>query len=436
MRNSFLYSGFNKQKILNALLNLSSIVDYISILSSNLSKAEISLPQDYITYDLIAGIGSLSTFKSNENSFIKLNDFQTKHSDWLFGYFSYDVKNEVEALESNNSNNFPSDNMLFFIPEYVLMLKDGVLEIQTFNHKKVCDDFIFGFNFEKLKTKEFDCKIKSRDTKESYLEKIKKIKHHIQLGDIYEVNYCQEFYATDIIFSAESVFSDLNNKMKTPFSSFLKLEKKYVLSASPERFLRKEGNRILSQPIKGTRKRGASKKEDEVLVSALKTSSKDICENVMITDLVRNDLSITAKSASVKVKNLCEVYTFEKVHQMITTVSSVIDNEISFAEVIKSAFPMGSMTGAPKIKAMELIEEFEEFKRGIFSGAVGYITPSSDFDFNVVIRTILYNLATNYLSVGVGGAITINSDEQDEYEECLIKAKPIFDVLNFTLNDK
>ena len=200
--------------------------------------------------------------------------------------------------------------------------------------------------------------------------------------------------------------------------------------------MRKSFSKILSQPIKGTRKRGASKKEDEVLVSALKTSSKDICENVMITDLVRNDLSITAKFASVKVKNLCEVYTFEKVHQMITTVSSVIDNEISFAEVIKSAFPMGSMTGAPKIRAMELIEEFEEFQRGIFSGAVGYITPSSDFDFNVVIRTILYNLATNYLSVGVGGAITINSDEQDEYEECLIKAKPIFDVLNFTLNDK
>jgi len=436
VRNSFLYSDFNKEKLLNALLNISSNVDFISILSSNLSKDEIPLPLDYITYDLIAGIGSLEILNSNENSFNKLNDFQTKHSDWLFGCLSYDLKNEVEALESNNNDNFPTDNMLFFIPEYVLMLKDGVLEIQTFNHKKVCDEFIFGFNFEELKTKEFDCNIKQRDTKEAYVEKIKKIKNHIQLGDIYEMNYCQEFYATDVSFSAESVFSELNNKMQTPFSSFLKLEKKYILSASPERFLRKQGNKILSQPIKGTRKRGVSKKEDEVLISALKTSSKDISENVMITDLVRNDLSITAKIASVKVKELCEVYTFEKVHQMITTVSSEVDSDTSFAEVLKSAFPMGSMTGAPKIRAMELIEEFEEFKRGIFSGAVGYITPSSDFDFNVVIRTILYNLATNYLSVGVGGAITIKSDEQDEYEECLIKVKPIFDVLNFTLNDK
>ena len=436
MRNSFLYFDVNKENLLNALLNISSNVDFISILSSNLSKGEIPLPQDYITYDLIAGIGSLGILKSNDNSFNKLNDFQTKHSDWLFGCLSYDLKNEVEVLESKNNDNFPTDNMLFFIPEYVLVLKDGVLEIQTFNHKKVCDEFVFGFNFDKLKTKEFDCNIKQRDTKESYLEKIKKIKDHIQLGDIYEMNYCQEFYAIDVFFSAESIFFELNNKMKTPFSSFLKLEKKYILSASPERFLRKKGNKILSQPIKGTRKRGVSKKVDEILVSTLKTSSKDISENVMITDLVRNDLSITAKIASVKVKELCEVYTFEKVHQMITTVSSEVDTNTSFAEVLKSSFPMGSMTGAPKIRAMELIEEFEEFKRGIFSGAVGYITPSSDFDFNVVIRTILYNLDTNYLSIGVGGAITIKSDGQDEYEECLIKAKPIFDVLNFTLNDK
>ena len=435
MRNSFLYSDFNKEKLLNALLNISSNLDFISILYSNLSKDEISLPQDYITYDLIAGIGSLGILKSNENSFNKLNAFQTKHSDWLFGCLSYDLKNEVEALESNNNDNFPTDNMLFFIPEYVLLFKDGVLEIQTFNHKKVCDEFVFGFNFKELKTKEFDCNIKQRDTKESYLEKIKNIKNHIQLGDIYEMNYCQEFYATDVSFSAESLFSELNNKMKTPFSSFLKFEKKYILSASPERFLRKKGNKILSQPIKGTRKRGVSKKEDEVLISALKTSSKDISENVMITDLVRNDLSITAKITSVQVKELCEVYTFEKVHQMITTVSSVVDSDTSFAEVLKYAFPMGSMTGAPKIRAMELIEEFEEFKRGIFSGAVGYITPSSDFDFSVVIRTILYNLASQYLSIGVGGAITIKSDSLEEYEECLIKVKPLFEALNFNVDD-
>jgi para-aminobenzoate synthetase component 1 len=223
--------------------------------------------------------------------------------------------------------------------------------------------------------------------------------------------------------------------MKSPFSSFLKLEDKYILSASPERFLRKNKNSILSQPIKGTIKRGVEKIEDSCLINELKTSQKDISENIMITDLVRNDLSITAKKESVKVDELCKVYTFEKVHQMISSISSEIDSDVRFTDVLKAAFPMGSMTGAPKLRAMELIEYFEDFKRGVFSGAVGYISPESDFDFNVVIRTILYNLANNYLSVGVGGAITIKSESIKEYEECLTKIRPIFELLNFKIND-
>ena len=249
------------------------------------------------------------------------------------------------------------------------------------------------------------------------------------------MNYCQEFYSKGVKVDPEQIFFSLNNKMLAPFSSFLKLKDRYVLSASPERFLRKQSNNILSQPIKGTRKRGITDLEDMQLIHDLATSQKDIAENVMITDLVRNDLSITAIQKSVKVENLCKVYTFKQVHQMITTVSSDVSSEINFTDILKTIFPMGSMTGAPKLRAMELIEYFENFKRGVFSGAVGYITPSADFDFNVVIRTILYNLASGYLSIGVGGAITINSDPLDEYHECLIKVKPILDVLNFTFDD-
>ena len=208
------------------------------------------------------------------------------------------------------------------------------------------------------------------------------------------------------------------------------------MCASPERFIRKLGNQLISQPIKGTRKRGVNKEQDSILIKELTNSEKDISENVMITDLVRNDLSITATKGSVKVKELCGVYTFEKVHQMITTITSEVDKKVHFSTILKSIFPMGSMTGAPKLKAMELIEEFESFKRGIFSGAIGYITPKGDFDFNVVIRTILYNASTKYLSVGVGGAITIKSDAEEEYEECLVKVKPIFEVLNFQLDEK
>ena len=435
MRNSYIYYGFNKEELLKALLNISNKMDYISVLVSNLDKNESNLPQDYINYDILAGVGRNDILISNNNSFEKLNHFHSFKKDWLFGYLSYDLKNEVEDLRSNNLDEFNSDNLLFFVPEYVLLLNNDTLEIQTYHSKENCDQFVQAFNFRDLPSYMLKIDFRRREGKESYLRKIERIKGYIQRGDIYEINYCQEFYATEPKIVAESVFFELNKRMQTPFSSFLKLKDKYVFSASPERFLRKKGSHILSQPIKGTRKRGVSKIEDNSLINELKISQKDISENVMITDLVRNDLSITAKTESVKVEELCKVYTFRRVHQMITSISSQIAPHISFTDVLESAFPMGSMTGAPKVRAMELIESLEDFKRGIFSGAVGYITPQADFDFNVVIRTILYNLANNYLSIGVGGAITINSDAIEEYEECLIKAEPLFDILNFKIND-
>ena len=435
MRNSFIYYGFNKGELLKALLNISSNIDYISVLVSNLEQKESNLPKDYINYDVLAGVGKKAILISNNDSFEKLNKLHAQKKDWLFGYLSYDLKNEIEELSSNNTDNFNTDNLTFFVPEYVILLNNDKLEIQTYHSIESCNEFVKAFNFSDFSNYKPQVNFSRREDKKSYLNKIEKIKNHIQIGDIYEMNYCQEFYASDVKIDAESVFLELNKRMQTPFSSFLKLKNQYILSASPERFLRKKGTYILSQPIKGTRKRGKTKLEDSSLMNELKTSQKDISENVMITDLVRNDLSITAKKESVKVEELCKVYTFRKVHQMITSISSEIDAGINFTDVLKAAFPMGSMTGAPKLRAMELIEHFEDFKRGVFSGAVGYITPQADFDFNVVIRTILYNLATDYLSIGVGGAITIKSDAMQEYEECLIKAKPLFDVFNFKIDD-
>ena len=435
MRNSFKYSDFDKDDLLIALLDKSVDTDYVSVMSSSLSDRKQNLPRDYINYDLIAGVGAKETIISNKDSFEKLYNFHSNKKDWLFGYLSYDLKNEKEQLTSKNSDNLSADNLHFFIPEYVFLFRNGKLEVQTENERYVCDKLVKSFNFSGFPSNRINVNFIQRDNKSAYLNKIEKIKEHIQRGDIYEMNYCQEFYAKETEILAEDVFLKLNNSMKAPFSSFLKLKDKYVLSASPERFLRKKANQVLTQPIKGTRKRGLTDEEDAILINNLKKSQKDISENIMITDLVRNDLSVTAKKKSVIVDELCEIYTFEKVHQMITTVSSEIDDSIKFTDVIKSAFPMGSMTGAPKLKAMELIEYFEEFKRGIFSGAVGYITPEADFDFNVVIRTILYNLANKYLSIGVGGAITIKSEPEEEYEECLIKAKPLFEVLNFDIDD-
>ncbi len=435
MRNSFKYSSFKKDTLLIGLLDKAIKTDYVSVMISSLLDGQIKLPKDYINYELIAGFGAKEIIISNNNSFDRLYDFHLDKKDWLFGYLSYDLKNEVEQLTSNNSDNVPADNLLFFIPEYVFLFSNGELEVQTENEKCICDEFVRSFNFRGFQSNSINVKFTARDNKSAYLNKIEKIKEHIQRGDIYEMNYCQEFYAEEIEMLAEDVFLKLNSTMKAPFSSFLKLKDKYILSASPERFLRKRGNKILTQPIKGTRKRGRNHEEDMRLIQSLRSSQKDMSENIMITDLVRNDLSITAKKKSVVVNELCKIYTFEKVHQMVTTVSSEIANSIKFTDVIKSAFPMGSMTGAPKLKAMELIEYFEEFKRGFFSGSVGYITPEADFDFNVVIRTILYNLANKYLSVGVGGAITIKSQAVEEYEECLIKAQPLFEVLNFDTDD-
>ena len=436
MRNSFIYHGFSKEKLLAALLNVSYDMQYISVLVSNDNFDDKSnLPENYINYDLIAGVGLDDILISNNNSFDKLGKFHSIKKDWLFGHLSYDLKNETEELTSNNLDNFNADNLSFFVPEYVLLLDNDRLEVQTHNSKVMCDRFIKEFNFSNTEIYKPEINLKSRDDKGSYLKKIIRIKDHIKRGDIYEMNYCQEFYAVEPKFSPQSVFFELNEVMHTPFSSFLKLKDKYILCSSPERFLRNKAARILSQPIKGTAKRGGTKFEDIILINRLKKSQKDISENTMITDLVRNDLSITARKASVKVEEFCKVYTFKKVHQMITSISSEIDSDINFAKVLKSTFPMGSMTGAPKLRSMELIENFEDFKRGYFSGSIGYITPQADFDFNVVIRTILYNLANNYLSIGVGGAITIKSDPSEEYDECLIKAKPLFDILNFKIDD-
>jgi para-aminobenzoate synthetase component 1 len=435
VRFSYTFKIDKPSELIKLLLYKSQLLNYISVLDSNTMSNQTSLPADYINYDLIAGVDALEVLNVDIDSFNALQNFHNKHSDWLFGYLSYDLKNEVEQLASNNDDGINADSLSFFIPKYVLLLKGNTLKVQSYESKEDCQQFLA---YEQLswEDKSNSVQLKQRDTKAKYLEKIGVIKKHIQRGDIYEVNYCQEFFSEQVLLNPQQVFRELNLNAKTPFASFLKLNDLNIMCASPERFIKKSGYKIISQPIKGTRKRGRDLVEDNTLIKELIESEKEISENVMIVDLVRNDLSITASKASVKVEELCGIYTFKKVHQMISTISSEVDDEINFSQILKSVFPMGSMTGVPKLRAMELIEQLEEFKRGIFAGAIGYITPNGDFDFNVVIRTILYNASTKYLSVAVGGAITIKSDANEEYEECLVKVRPIFEVLNFQFDAK
>tara|TARA_R110002126_G_scaffold95957_1_gene224926 strand:- start:628 stop:1530 length:903 start_codon:yes stop_codon:yes gene_type:complete len=299
----------------------------------------------------------------------------------------------------------------------------------------MCDDELeedFAEIFESViveEEKEKTLYIQQRVSKEAYLKKISKMLDYIHHGDLYEANFCMEFYAENASINPLEKFLKLNEISQPPFAVYFKNNNQFLLSASPERYLKKENENLISQPIKGTAKRFSDPVKDEVSKNNLASDPKERAENIMITDLVRNDLSHTAQKGSVTVKELCGMYSFMQVHQMISTVTSKLDFQYTAIDAIKSTFPMGSMTGAPKIAAMKIIEELEETKRGLYSGAVGYFTPNGDFDFNVVIRSILYNQEKKYVSFSVGSAITSLSIPESEYEECLLKAKAMREVL-------
>ncbi|HKL09067.1 MAG TPA: aminodeoxychorismate synthase component I [Bacteroidales bacterium] len=390
----------------------------------------------YYEYDFLAAVKAEKfCCLSAGNKFEQLKTFVQKNTQWIFGYFSYDLKNEIEQLESNNMDCIQFPEVQFFIPELVFVAKNNELFIyynqQQYNAEKLKQivEQIDSTDTSSLKENNQSINILSRFTKQEYLQTITQLKNHIQRGDIYEINLCQEFFSHTAI-DPLSTYLKLQVASPTPFSCFYKTGNNYLLSASPERFVKKKGAKIISQPIKGTIRRGKSEKEDHILKEKLFNDPKERAENVMIVDLVRNDLSRTAKKGTVKVEELYGIYSFQQVHQMISTVVSEVDANFPIIDIIQNAFPMGSMTGAPKIRAMELIEQYEKTKRGLYSGSVGYITPDKDFDFNVVIRSILYNQLKNYVSFTVGGAITNLSVPENEYEECMVKAQAMLNVLN------
>ena len=392
-----------------------------------------SYPQEYSSFDFILAVDAFTSLKTDfQNAFDDLKQYQQTTKDWLFGYLSYDLKNDIEDLKSNNFDGLDFPDLFFFQPKKIFLLKENQLEIQYLN---LCDDEIeddFRDIVESQKSKVesgVPIKIEQRISKESYVEKVNKMLQHIHLGDMYEANFCMEFYSENVVINPLEKFLKLNEISQAPFSVFFKNHKQYLLSASPERYLKKKGEDIISQPIKGTSKRFSDPIEDQKSKEYLESDAKERAENIMITDLVRNDLSHTAQKGSVKVTELCKIYSFLQVHQMISTITSKLDAQYSPVDVLKTTFPMGSMTGAPKISVMKIIENLEETKRGLYSGAVGYFTPQGDFDFNVVIRSIFYNQENKYVSFSVGSAITSQSIPEKEYEECLLKAKAMHEVL-------
>ena len=411
----------------NQLLNWSKQFREVIFLDSN------NYHQKQSSYDCVMAVDAFTSVKTDyNNAFEDLKQYQQHTKDWLFGYLSYDVKNDVEELNSSNFDGLHFPDLFFFQPKKLFLLKGNQLEVQYLRmvDDEIESDFTEIQNNHKLQTINHKPTIQQRIPKESYLGKVTKMLEHIHRGDIYEANFCMEFYAENATIEPVEIYQKLNEISKPPFAMFFKNKEQYLLCASPERYLRKEQNKVISQPIKGTAKRFEDKALDENSKIALEQNPKERSENIMIVDLVRNDLSHTAIKGTVEVEELCAIYTFEQVHQMISTIVSTVENTTSPVEILKTTFPMGSMTGAPKISAMKIIEELEESKRGLYSGAVGYFTPDNDFDFNVVIRSILYNAKEKYVSFSVGSAITSQSIPEEEYEECLLKAKAMFAVLS------
>jgi para-aminobenzoate synthetase component 1 len=405
----------------------------ICIFDSNLQTNK----NKHLQASKIIAVGSTQELivSNSKNALEELQKFYTEKKGWLFGYLTYDIKNEIEDLTSENSDGLGFPLLQFFVPKVVMQISQTIISVSY------DDEFVTKTEAEEIynlsinpqnslyKGNSAKINIQSKITKQEYIDAVNQLKQHIRKGDIYEINFCQEFFAENADINSVDIFEKLNELSQAPFTAYCKFDKHYVICASPERFLQKRSNHLISQPIKGTIKRSENKMEDEQLKYKIQNSNKERSENVMIVDLVRNDFSRIAKAGSVNVDELFGIYSFKQLHQMMSTVSCELNEGVSFTDIIKSTFPMGSMTGAPKVSAMKIIEQYESTKRGLYSGAIGYITPDGDFDFNVVIRSILYNAENKYLSFMVGSAITDKANADEEYEECLLKAKAMFEVL-------
>ncbi|WP_228780067.1 anthranilate synthase component I family protein [Aquiflexum lacus] len=339
---------------------------------------------------------------------------------------SYDYKNKVEKLQSNNRSPLDCPESIFFIPEVKIEILVDQVKIHHPDAQRIFDEII-SFNQNPIKNPSLE--ISALTSRNTYLENVKAIQNNIVEGDMYELNYCMGFEFGGNGWNPVQGFFDLRKKSPMPFSAFFKAESNYLICASPERFLKKTGDKLIAQPIKGTIKRGKNELEDSLLKEKLLNSEKERAENLMIVDLMRNDLSRISQTGSVKVEELFGVYPFTRVHQMISTVVSTISEKKSLMEVIHATFPMGSMTGAPKIKCMELIDQYEDFKRGWFSGTLGYFDADGDFDLCVIIRSIVFDKDSGKGYFAVGSAITYDADAAYEYEECLLKASAIVEVL-------
>lgn len=399
-------------------------------------------------YSCAVGARRHIVLRDAKGAFEKLEAFHAEATAEIAGYLGYDLKNDLERLTSANDDALDMPAAAFFEPEFWLEV-DG--NRASLSGKTDAATSAFA---ERLKTRldtheAFEDRapapaitLSPRTDRDAYLDGARRLKAHIQRGDIYEVNYCIQFAGKAPQFDPVAAFLALLERTEAPMSVFSRMGPYHILSASPERFLKKTGKTLLSQPIKGTARRSVDPQVDAALKETLRNDPKERSENVMIVDLVRNDLSRVAERNSVQVDELFGVYSFKTVHHMISSISARLKETQSAWDTVKACFPPGSMTGAPKISAMNLIDSSENFRRGAYSGTFGRMKVAdadaennADFDFNVLIRTLLYNSDKQLASLSVGSALTAAADPEKEYEECLLKARALMEVLDPSLAD-
>lgn len=374
-------------------------------------------------YELLVGAGAQQMYSGGEEIASVFG------KEWLFGHINYDYKNQLyKDMESEHVAWFQNEDCRFFKPEIVIWLAAGSKQLQI-ESAELTPEIILKQIME-MKD-DVDCtpslppQFQKLFTKETYLEQVREVKEHILNGDCYELNLCVGSVAEQVDIDPFWCFERLNRVNPAPFACMYRSGTFYALGSSPERFLAKDGRRLLAQPMKGTIRRSTDESEDEQLKTRLAADEKERAENVMIADLMRNDLAKSCVTGSIKVPELFKVATFPTLHTMISSVEGTLREEVPSFTALLNAFPMGSMTGAPKKIVMELIEALEKSKRELYAGCIGYCNPAGDFDFNVVIRTLLYNSSSKRLSYHTGGAITIDSDPEKEWQEVLLKAKAL-----------
>jgi len=394
-------------------------------------------PSPYNRYEALLAADALEYLSLPAGSaFSSLQQFHDSRQDWLFGHLAYDLNCETAGMApSVHPDGIGFPDLYFFRPRIVMLLQPHAVQIGGEEFTREQANEIYEACLQMPEQVEHNAAAASaaspqgRISREDYLTAVKALQDHIHRGDCYEVNFCRENYITGIHVHPLTLFDQLNRLSPSPFAAYYRVNDQYLLCSSPERFLQQQGDTLISQPIKGTTRRLADINADAQARSNLYNSAKERAENVMVVDLVRNDLAHAASSGSVEVKELFGIYSFAQVHHMISTVKAIREPGTPFTAAMRHAFPMGSMTGAPKLRVMQLIEQYEQTRRGLFSGALGYITPEGDFDLNVVIRSILYNASNHYLSFPTGSAITFYSDPRREWEECLLKAEAMMKVI-------